>query len=70
MCTQAACGAFEETESATLFDLSAHYQLNERWRLYGVIENVTDERYIAGREPYGARPNKARSYLVGTQFSF
>ena len=70
VCTQARCGAYERTEAATLLDLSAHYRLNERWKLYAVLENLTDELYIAGREPYGARPNKARSWVVGSRFEF
>ncbi len=70
VCTQAACGAFQRTESATLFDLSAHYRFSEQWTLYAVAENITDEIYIAGREPYGARPNKPRSFYAGVTFDF
>lgn len=70
VCTAAACGAFQETESATLFDVAARYRLNEALELYGVVENVADDLYIAGREPYGARPNKPRTFIVGAEFSF
>lgn len=70
VCTQANCGAFEKTESATLLDLAVHYRLNEQWKIYLVAENLADETYIAGREPYGARPNKPRSYSLGTRFEF
>lgn len=70
VCTEASCGAFEVTESATLFDASVHYRLGERWELYAIGENITDEIYVAGRQPYGARPNKPRSYSVGASFDF
>lgn len=70
VCTQAACGAFEKTESANLLDLGLHYRINRSWEIYGVVENLTDEIYIAGRDPYGARPDKSRSYAVGVRFDF
>lgn len=70
VCTEASCGAFEKTESATLFDLSAHLHLGDSWELYGVVENLSDELYIAARDPYGARPNKARTFLLGAKYSF
>jgi len=70
VCTQAACGPFEKTEAAHLFDLGLHYRLNESWEIYGIGENLTDEVYIAGRDPYGARPDKSRSFTVGMRFDF
>ena len=62
VCTQASCGAFEETEDATLMDLAS--ALSPQQGL-GDLRNrgkPTDELYIAGRQPYGARPSKPRSY--------
>ena len=70
VCTQASCGRYESTESATLFDLAVHYRFNEQWEIYTVAENLSDELYIAGREPYGARPNKPRSFTLGARFDF
>lgn len=69
-CTAASCGAFESTESATLIDLAAHYRWNERLELYGVVENATDKLYIAGRQPYGARTNKPRTFILGARVLF
>jgi Fe(3+) dicitrate transport protein len=51
VCTKASCGPFEETGDSTLFDLSAHYQVNAQWQLYAVIENLGDEVYLVAREP-------------------
>ncbi len=70
VCTTAACGTFEQTDSATLLDLAAHYRINQALEFYAVVENATDDLYIAGRQPYGARPNKARTFILGASFSF
>jgi Fe(3+) dicitrate transport protein len=70
VCTEASCGDFEETESATLFDLSAHYRISDALELYGVVENLSDELYIASRDPYGVRPNKPQTFMIGAKFGF
>jgi Fe(3+) dicitrate transport protein len=70
VCTTARCGDFEKTESATMIDLAAHFYLNEKMEFYGLVENVADDLYIAGRQPYGARPNKARTFILGARLSF
>jgi len=70
VCTQASCDAFQRTESATLWDLALRYRIHRSWEIYAIAENLTDELYVAGREPYGARPNKARTYLAGVRFDF
>lgn len=70
VCTQASCGPFEQTESATLFDLALSYTIDESWSLYANAENLSDEQYIAGREPYGARSNKPRAFNAGVRFNF
>jgi len=53
-----------------IFDLSAHYEINKNWEIYSLVENLADEIYIAGREPYGARPNKPRTFMLGAKFVF
>lgn len=70
VCTEASCGEFEKTESATLFDLAAHYRLADSLELYAVVENFSDELTIAARQPYGARPNKPRTLLLGLKYAF
>ncbi|RPH99604.1 MAG: TonB-dependent receptor [Lysobacterales bacterium] len=70
VCTEASCGDFEETESAILFDLSAHYRISDALEFYGVIENLTDELYVASRDPYGVRPNKPQTFMLGAKFGF
>jgi Fe(3+) dicitrate transport protein len=70
VCTEASCGAFEETDSATLFDLSAHFRVSNALELYGVVENLSDELYVASRDPYGVRPNKPRTVMIGAKVGF
>ena len=70
LCTQASCGQFETAESALLFDASAHYQFSSDWKIYALVENLTDQLEIVAREPYGARPGKPRTFILGTSFSF
>jgi Fe(3+) dicitrate transport protein len=70
VCTEASYGTFEETDSATLFDLSAHVRVNDSLELFGVVENLSDELYIASRNPYGVRPNKPRTLMLGAKVGF
>lgn len=70
VCTRASCDDVEKTDSAIIFDLSAHYEINQDWELYSLVENLADEIYIAGREPYGVRPNKPRTFMLGVKFNF
>ena len=70
VCTQAICGLFQKTDSAIIFDIAAHYRINSSWQLYATVENLGDEKYIAAREPYGARPNKPRTLITGARLDF
>lgn len=64
-CVRAACGAFERTDSFMLVDLAARVQLRPRMSLYAKVDNLTGEEVIVARQPYGARPNKDRSWGLG-----
>jgi len=35
-----------------------------------VVENLGDQLFLVAREPYGARPNKPRTFMTGLTFSF
>jgi len=69
-CTQARCDEFERTDARTLFDLGVHYRFSPKLELYTTIENLTDQQYIAARQPYGARPGKPRTWKVGMRWDF
>ena len=70
VCVNASCGAFEKTEASTTLDLSANYQVNSDLSVFARLENATAEEDIVGRQPYGARPNKARTAAMGIRLSF
>ena len=70
ICTQASCDEFEQADSALLFDLSAHYEINSSWTVYALVENLTDELEIVAREPYGARPGKPQTFILGASLNF
>ncbi len=70
VCVKASCGAFEKTEDSTTLDLSANYQVNSDLSVFARLENATGEESIVGRQPYGARPNKARTAAMGMRLSF
>ncbi|MDO6746160.1 TonB-dependent receptor family protein [Gilvimarinus sp. 1_MG-2023] len=57
-------------DSLMTIDLSAHYQLNEAWRLELVVENITDEQQIVSRRPFGARSNAPRLVQAGVSVQF
>ncbi|MDX1569171.1 MAG: TonB-dependent receptor [Xanthomonadales bacterium] len=70
VCVRASCGTFERTDSGLFINLSAEYQLNPQLALFGKVENVSGEDAILGRQPYGARPYRDRTALVGFRFAF
>ena len=68
-CVRASCGQFEKTDSWFVLDLSANFQLNDHLNFYGRIDNLTDEKAMVARHPYGARPNLGRTTGVGVRIS-
>ncbi|RBP49085.1 Fe(3+) dicitrate transport protein [Arenicella xantha] len=70
VCTRASCGDFEQTESSSTLDLAAQYYWQDNIKLFSRLENLTDERDIMGRQPYGARPNKSRTASIGVELTF
>jgi len=70
VCVRASCNEFQRTDDSLTLDLSANYQLNNKLVLFGRLENLTAEENILGRQPYGARPNKARIVSAGVRVNF
>ena len=70
VCTIASCGEFEKTDSSKILDFGVHYRMSENVELYGAIENLTQDLGLAARQPYGARPGKDRSWLLGAKLAF
>ena len=70
VCVRASCGEFERTDDTLTVDIAGHYLFNDRLALFGRVENVTGEEDMLGRHPYGARPNKDRSFTGGVRITF
>jgi Fe(3+) dicitrate transport protein len=51
-------------------DLSSWYQVNDAIRIYGKIDNLTDDTVIVSRRPFGARSGKPRQAIVGMKYTF
>lgn len=70
VCSRASCLAFEKTDSSLTIDLAANWQATEQLNLFARLENLSGEEDIVGRQPYGARPNKARTAALGLRYDF
>lgn len=68
-CVRASCAEFETTDSWLTLDVSANLQYSEHMNIYGKINNLTDNKSIVARQPYGARPNLGRTASIGITFS-
>jgi Fe(3+) dicitrate transport protein len=60
----------DKTDAYFLLDASAKYRLFEHVELYVNGRNLTNDRYIASRRPYGARPGAPLWILVGVRGEF
>ncbi len=58
------------TDELVQIDFSSWYQVNDSLKLYGKIDNITDEQVIVSRRPFGARPGKPMQAIVGVKYSF
>ena len=69
-CARASCGEFERTDDSFTVDLAASYQLTDSVGLFARVENVANADDIVGRHPYGARPNKGRTFSMGIDLAW
>ena len=60
----------ETTEALTIVDLAASYELGKMGSVYFKLDNLLDDQEIVSRRPYGARPSKPRTAVIGYQYSF
>ncbi|MGB6220422.1 TonB-dependent receptor family protein [Haloferula sp.] len=57
-------------DALLIFDLSAHYNVNEQVKLIGGLHNLFDERGITTRLPEGPRTNLPRTWFAGVEAAF
>lgn len=53
------------TNSLMSYDIATNYYINPSWSVQFKVDNVTDEREVVSRRPFGARPNAPRT-VIGT----
>jgi outer membrane receptor protein involved in Fe transport len=73
MRTRAGSGALTEansTDSSTVFDLNAEYEIVEGARVFGTVHNLFNEEYIAAARPAGLRPGAPQIVFVGLKAAF
>ncbi len=59
-----------EIPAQGLIDWSAKYSYNKEGSLYARVDNILAREYLVSLKPYGARPGKARTLLVGIKHTF
>lgn len=57
-------------DAYTVYHLNAQYAVNKQMSLFGVVRNLTDEKYIASRKPDGIFPGVERNFEVGVRYKF
>lgn len=60
----------EQVDARWLFDLAAEYRVHTNVRLFGSVENLTDETYRVAWSPAGTRPGMPRTGWLGVKFDF
>ena len=62
----------ETPSSANILTLGPQnwLQINKKLRLYGKIDNVSNQQGIVSRRPFGARASKPRQLIVGVKYKF
>ncbi len=70
VCVRASCDNFEKTDASTTMDLAASLVVQKAIQVFLRVENLTAEESLLGRHPYGARPNKARTFTAGFKWIY
>lgn len=58
------------TDAALVMDLASEYKINSNLKLFSTIYNLSNEKYVVARRPYGARPAAPRMFLAGVKLNF
>ena len=60
----------QATDAAFILDAGLSYRFTEKNQLYFRADNVLGTSYVASRRPFGARPGKPLSFMVGYKRTF
>jgi len=58
------------TDDIQQVDVSSWLQINDSLKVYGKIDNLTDEAVVVSRRPFGARAGKPRQATIGIKYQF
>lgn len=57
-------------DSALLVDISAHYWVSDRLKVFGGVQNLLDEQNVVARIPEGPRNGAPIQWYVGIEYKF
>lgn len=60
----------QEIPAYGVVDWTMKYQYHPQGSVYARVDNILDNDYLVSLRPFGARPGKARSFLVGVRHTF
>lgn len=63
-------GTKGEIDAYTVFNLSAFYDINKQWSVFGTVRNLADRKYITSRNPDGIFPGAERNAEIGASYKF
>lgn len=67
---QNAIGTLGEISSFTTVNWSANYAINKDWKVFGVINNLFNKRYISSRSPDGIFAGAPLNFQAGMSYRF
>ena len=67
---QNAIGTLGEVPAFATVNWSANYAINKDWKVFGVINNVFDRRYISSRSPDGIFAGAPLNFQAGMSYQF
>jgi Fe(3+) dicitrate transport protein len=67
---QNAIGTLGEVPAFTTVNWSANYAINKDWKVFGVVNNLFDKRYISSRSPDGIFAGAPLNFQAGMSYQF
>jgi Fe(3+) dicitrate transport protein len=67
---QNAIGTLGEVPAFATVNWSANYAINKDWKVFGVINNLFDKRYISSRSPDGIFVGAPMNFQAGMSYQF
>ena len=67
---QNAIGTIGEVPTFATVNWSVNYEISKEWKVFGVVNNLFDKRYIASRSPDGIFPGAPLNFQAGMSYQF